>query len=117
MNGFCHIEIPCTDLNRVSKFYGDVFDWKSEHIPAMDYATYKTPEGVGGGFSKQLKPAAKDSGAMLYIMVDNIEDSLKKIETHGGKTLRTKTPIPGIGHFAVFKDIEGNEMALFNPQI
>jgi predicted enzyme related to lactoylglutathione lyase len=115
MHGICHIEIPCSDFDRVAKFYHTVFDWKVDRIPGMDdYMTFKPPEGLGGGFTRQLKPAPKDNGIFLYIMVSDIEAMQKKIETAGGKNTMQKTPIPGIGHFSVFVDTEGNNMGLFS---
>jgi len=35
MNGFCHIEIPCTDFGKIGKFYTDVFGWKVTEAPEM----------------------------------------------------------------------------------
>ncbi len=114
MNGICHIEIPSGDLDRVSKFYGTVFGWESTYYKEMDYSVWKAPEGVAGGFSKQLKTAQKDTGALLYIQVADIEDCLKKIEKSGGKMIKGKSPIPGVGHMAIFKDTEGNDIGLFS---
>ncbi len=114
MNGICHIEIPSVNLDRVSKFYGTVFGWESNYVKEMDYSMWKAPQGVNGGFSKQLKAAPKDSGVLFYIEVTDIEVSLKNIETSGGKMVRAKTSIPGIGHFAIFKDTEENDIGLFS---
>ncbi|SYZ74582.1 conserved hypothetical protein [Candidatus Zixiibacteriota bacterium] len=117
MNGFCHIEIPCTDLKRISKFYNSVFSWESKEYPEMQYIVFKAPEGVSGGFSKDLKAAPKGTGPLMHIMVNDIEAYFKKIEASGGKTVRPKTAIPGIGHYGVFSDTEGNEIAMFTPQM
>jgi len=113
MNGICHIELPCADINKMKDFYGAVFGWETEYIPQMDYGLWKAPEGVGGGFAKNLKPSSKDSGVLLHILVDDIDGSLKKIEEHGGKTIKGKTEIPNIGHYAIFRDIAGNEIGIF----
>ncbi len=80
----------------------------------MEYTIFKAPEGVNGGFSKDLKPAPKGSGALLYIMVNDIEAYFKKIESNGGKMVKPKTPIPGVGHFGIFHDTEGNSIGLFS---
>jgi predicted enzyme related to lactoylglutathione lyase len=114
MNGICHVEIPTVNLDRVSKFYSEIFGWESEYMKEFDYSTFKTPEGVGGGFSKQLKVAGKGIGILIYIMVGDIEATLKNIESHGGKTVSPKSPIPGVGHIGVFADSEGNEIGLFS---
>jgi len=112
MNGICHVEIPCTDFEKMKNFYGDVFGWETEIIPNMDYATFKPPEGPGGGFNKQLKTT--ESGVMFYIEVADINESLKKVEGAGGKTVTPKTAIsPEFGYFAIFTDSENNIIGLW----
>jgi len=113
MNGFCHIEIPCTDLGKIAKFYENVFGWETTMMPEMDYAVYKTPGGPGGGFSKQAK-IAKENGVAVYIEVEDIDSTMKKIEENGGKLIQPKTQIsPEYGYFASFSDIEGNAISLW----
>lgn len=114
MNGICHVEIPCTDFEKVKKFYDDVFGWKTDVMPQMDYAVFKTPDGVGGGFSTKAK-ISKEAGILLYIETDDIDSTLKKIEGSGGKSIQQKTQIsPEYGYYAVFSDNEGNVMGLWS---
>jgi len=116
MNGFCHIEIPCTDFAKVGIFYTDVFDWIVTEVSEMNYAMFRTPDGPGGGFSKQATIAA-EPGIALYIEVDDIEATLEKIEEAGGKKIHPKTAIaPGFGFFGIFADVEGNSIGLWSKQ-
>ncbi len=113
MNGFCHVEIPSKDYDKAAEFYKAVFGWETQIIPAMDYAMYKAPSGVNGGFSKHLEINAK-AGVLLYIEVESIESTLKSIEENGGKTTQGKTEIaPEMGFFAMFTDSEGNNLGLW----
>ncbi len=115
MHQICHIELPASDYDRVKRFYGEIFGWTFEDYAAMDYVVYRTPEGIGGGFDKKMKPVS-DSGPMIHLMVENIDEVLPKIESMGGRTVKPKTEItPDIGSFAVFNDSEGNQMALYQP--
>ena len=112
MNGICHVEIPCTDFEKVKKFYGDVFGWETQLMPEMDYAMFKAPDGIGGGFSKQLKTS--ETGILFYIEVEDIETTLKKVDGASGKTVTPKTQIsPEVGYFAVFTDSENNVIGLW----
>ncbi|MEW6015851.1 MAG: VOC family protein [Candidatus Zixiibacteriota bacterium] len=113
MNGVCHIELPCSDISKMKDFYSTVFGWETQYIPEMDYGMWKAPEGVGGGFAKNLKPATKGSGVLFHIQVDDIDSTLKMIEKSGGRTVQGKTQIPNIGHYAIFSDIAGNEIGIF----
>ena len=113
MNGFCHVEIPSKDYDKASAFYKEVFDWEIQMIPEMDYAMYKAPSGVNGGFNKHLEINAK-AGVLLYIEVENIDTTLKKIIENGGKSVQGKTEIaPEMGFFALFADSEGNNLGLW----
>ncbi|UCD17271.1 MAG: VOC family protein [Candidatus Zixiibacteriota bacterium] len=113
MHGICHIEIPAKDFARIGKFYADVFGWGTENIPEMDYMMFKPPDGVSGGFDKNLT-IADVGGITLYIEVEEVDTILKKVEENGGKTLKPKTEIPGVGHIAYFADIEGNRIGLWS---
>ncbi|UCD93673.1 MAG: VOC family protein [Candidatus Zixiibacteriota bacterium] len=114
MNGICHFEIPCSDLNKAVKFYGDIFGWKSQMIPEMDYAVFETPAGTGGGFSKDAR-VSSEAGIMLYIEVEDIPVIMKKIEASGGKQIKEKTQIsPEHGYFGLFADSEGNMVGLWS---
>ena len=52
---------------------------------------------------------------VVTIMVDEIEDAIKKIEKHGGKITQKKTPVGDgtMGWTAYFKDSEGNTIGLY----
>lgn len=112
MNGICHVEIPCTDFEKMRKFYGNLFSWDIQVIPEMDYAMFNAPDGPGGSFSKQLK--ISDSGILFYIEVADVEKTLSDVASAGGKTVVDKTQIsPEIGYYAVFTDVENNTIGLW----
>ena len=114
MHGICHVEIPCRDFEKTGKFYSAVFGWKVETAPGMDYAMFQTPEGVGGGFSKQAKITA-EPGVFIYIEVEDIKAALVKIEENGGRKITGRTQIsPEFGYFGVFEDVEGNAIGLWS---
>ncbi|HHI03537.1 MAG: VOC family protein [Candidatus Zixiibacteriota bacterium] len=113
MNGFCHAEIPSKDYDKAGRFYKAVFGWETQHIPEMNYAMYKTPSGISGGFNKELEINTR-AGVLLYIEVEDIETTLNKIEENGGNTAQGKTEIaPEMGFFALFSDSEGNSLGLW----
>jgi predicted enzyme related to lactoylglutathione lyase len=51
----------------------------------------------------------------VVIAVDNIEDSMKKINFAGGKVLGKPVEIPGFGMYVSFLDTEGNRVSLMEP--
>jgi predicted enzyme related to lactoylglutathione lyase len=107
-----HIEISAGERQAAARFYEDVFGWETSDIPEMDYTTFEYEQGRGGGFN----PVSESNLAgtvIIYILADDIEAMLAKIEAQGGQTIQPKMEIPGVGWFALFKDPTGNQMALF----
>jgi len=46
------------DPERAKKFYKELFDWKLEDVPDMNYTIIKVGEGTGGGMMKSPMPDA-----------------------------------------------------------
>ena len=107
-----HIEIPVKDKEKSKEFYGEVFGWKFEDVPEMDYTLFYAPTPPHGGLfvPEEGQPS---HGVLNHINVDSVDETSKKIEDLGGKILVPKTEIPNIGWFAVFEDPDGAVQALF----
>jgi predicted enzyme related to lactoylglutathione lyase len=109
-----HVEFSARDHREAARFYNDIFGWKTQEYPEMNYTTFETGDGGGGGFN----PVQEDYPAgtvMVYIKTDDIEATLAQIEAHGGKTVVAKLEIPTVGWMAVFSDPTGNNVALLTP--
>lgn len=107
-----HVEIPVQNLAAAGEFYRGLFGWKLTSVPEMEYTMWEAGDGSGGGFP--LVSAENPAGQVLvYVASDNIEEDLEKVSELGGKVLREKTEIPGMGWYAVFQDPTGNVLALY----
>jgi hypothetical protein len=107
-----HIEFSSRDLPESAGFYTEVFGWKTEPQPEFNYATFEAAGGPGGGFNP-IGEQAKAGDVLVYIQTDDIEASLAKVESLGGKVLQPKMEIPGIGWFAIFQDPSENKLGLY----
>ncbi|MEE8198215.1 MAG: VOC family protein [Thermoplasmata archaeon] len=107
-----HIELPVKDRDRAKKFYGDLFGWKFQDVPEMDYTLFETANGPGGGLFVPQE-GQFDKGALNYILVDDIEAKSKEIEAAGGEVIGPTVEMPGRGWWAVFTDPEGTTLAIF----
>ena len=107
-----HVEIPAVNVEGAGKFYQDLFGWKLQHMPEMDYTMWEAEDGSGGGFPEVSadNPAGQ---ALVYIASDDIEADLKNVVKLGGQVVREKTEIPGTGWFGIFKDPTGNMLGLY----
>jgi uncharacterized protein len=108
-----HIEIPATDPQKAGVFYNELFGWQLQDIPDMDYMLFTSGGDLGGGFPRIDGQMYKPDDVTIYIDSDDIDETLKRIESLGGKTLMGKTEITGMGWFAFFADPSGNRIALY----
>ena len=115
-----HFEIPADDVEKLRKFYSDLFGWKIEKMPGpMEYwgiATVPINDkgmpvrpGVNGGMMKKQNPEHK---TVNYIAVESVDEYVKKIEALGGRIIVPKMEVPGIGWWASAVDPEGNQFAI-----
>jgi predicted enzyme related to lactoylglutathione lyase len=119
-----HFEIPADDVEKLRKFYSELFGWKIKKMPGfMEYWNVETVPvddkgepvrpGVNGGMMKKQNPEHKP---VYYIAVESVDDYSKKIEKLGGKVTVPKTEIPEIGWWAFALDPEGNLFGLFESK-
>ncbi len=111
-----HIEIPANDPATASKFYADLFDWKIQVDPSFDYHMFQPDHGPGGGFVKvgeAMGMSYKPGEVLIYVSTDDIDATLARAASLGGKILQPKTEIPNVGWFGIFSDPTGNRIALF----
>lgn len=116
MHSINYIEIPSKDFEKSKKFYGDIFGWQFDYMKEADYLSFKTPDGLGGGFDKHYDISAKP-GIIFYIEVEDIPATLSKVEKSGGKTVKGKTQIsPEHGYYAFVKDVHGNQIGVWSKK-
>jgi hypothetical protein len=114
---FCHIEFPTTDPDRTKAFFSEIFGWTFNVFAGFEtYMMFRTPGGLGGGINSGPRAELPcDKGPILHLEVENIEETLARIEQMGGKTVMARTKISDeFGHFAVFLDNVGNRFALWS---
>jgi predicted enzyme related to lactoylglutathione lyase len=109
-----HIELSARDSKAAGDFYGQLFGWKIEAIPEMNYVTFEITPELGGGFLDIDDQETKAGDIIPYISTDDIKATLVRVESLGGKTLTSKTEIPGIGWYALFADPAGNRIGLYS---
>jgi hypothetical protein len=111
-----HVEIPGHDTKAAGKFYAEAFGWKVETEPGFDYTMFQAEGGPGGGFSNvgdNMGLSTRPGDVLIYVGTDDIEASLAKIQSLGGKVVAPKTEIPQTGWFAIFTDPTGNKIGLY----
>ncbi|MFZ2535892.1 VOC family protein, partial [Methanothrix sp.] len=70
MTSIVHFEIPADDIQRAKTFYSDLFGWRMESMPGMDYTMIDTFGAPGGGMMKRMHP---EQQIINYIGVPSVD--------------------------------------------
>ena len=126
MNPIVHFELPAKDKERSKKFYSEVFGWKLEDYPEMNYTMVytsevdekympKTPGTINGGMM-----SADDNGGTFPVLVINVPDLdeyIKKVEDADCKIIMPRTEVGDMGYYARFVDPEGVVMGIWETKM
>jgi uncharacterized protein len=107
----CYIELPAVDVEASAAFYKNVFEW---NIRKRDDGSIAFDDKVGevsGTWTTGSKPHT-EVGLLVYIMVDNMNDTLELVTKNGGKIVQpVGKDFPEIT--ARFSDPAGNVLGLY----
>ena len=114
-NPVVHFEIIGKDGKRSQQFYASLFDWKIDTNNPMDYGMVEAEKGnpvsgIGGGVAGYGDEAP--THVTVYVQVPNLEETLRKAESLGGKTVAPPMEVPGGPTIAQFQDPDGNVIGL-----
>src|ERR1044071_7658666 len=97
----CYLEIPAITAEGSAEFYSSIFGWKVRKRGDGELA-FDDTGGVSGTWVKESN-LTPDARTRTYSMVDNVTETLKQIETAGGRVLTERKAIgSGMGAFAIF---------------
>lgn len=126
MNPVVHFELPYKDAKRISEFYESSFGWKITNLGAEsgNYILAQTavkdakpgfPAGaIDGGFYP-VKPGWPNQYPSIVIGVEDINETISKINQNGGTVLGEPMTIPNFGIYISFLDTEGNRSSIIQP--
>jgi len=105
-----HFEIPAGDTAKAREFYGSLFGWQFQAFDGpTEYHMTQLAEQMGGA----IYGADGDKrGMRVYFDVDDITAGSARVGELGGEG-GDAMPVPGMGWFAICKDVEGNEFGLW----
>ena len=88
-NPFGWVEIPVNNMDRAKTFYGKTF-----------------------GYEFQMQDMGESGASGALMLVENIDETLNRVNIHGGRIVQPKKSIGQYGSIAFFEDLEGNRIAL-----
>lgn len=105
----CYVLLPAKDPQDSARFYAAVFGWnvrkRGDGALAFDDATGQ----VSGSFVTDKRPS--EPGLLFYVMVDDIDATVRLVEQHGGKLEQPVSRSREI--IATFRDPGGNLIGLY----
>jgi len=111
-------EVPADDVNRAKTFYEELFGWKNDRLPGPTEYWHMDTGGADaspdGGVLKRQNPGQR--GITNYILVASVDESAARVQKLGGQVCMPKTAVPGMGHFAICQDTEGNMFGLWESE-
>ena len=113
----CWNELNTSDVESAERFYTQLFDWDKDSYSenGLDCTLFKAGSQRIGGLVQN--PFPKTSPLWLsYIRVQNVDETMAKATKLGAKTLIAPSDVPNVGRIAVFEDLQGAALGLFQPE-
>ena len=110
-NPVVHFDIGCRDREKTNEFFTQLFGWSTtDYGPLSKRIDTGGEEGIGGYLT--ALGHEPHNYVMVYVEVEDIAATLGRVGELGGEVVIPETEIPGGGHFAWFRDIDGNLLGL-----
>ena len=104
-----HFEFPADDAGRSTAFWNGLFGWDFHEYEGSGYHLTDTPQPGGALQTRQ----EGQTGITVYFDTDDVEATAEKVTSLGGSLLMPKSPVPGVGYFAICQDTEGNTFGIW----
>lgn len=118
---FCWTELATPNVQSAKDFYSKVFGWQfTDHdMGEMTYTMIKRDGQEFGGMWGIPKDKENHIPPhwMSYILVENLDDSLKKASSQGATIVKPVTNAGDMGRFAIITDPTGAHVALWQSLV
>jgi predicted enzyme related to lactoylglutathione lyase len=121
-NNLSRFAINADDVPRARNFYQKVFGWTFEPWGPPNFYLIETGEEkvrvVGGLLQerREIVPGGRMIGFECTITVPDLDETMRAIDSNGGKVVTAKFHIPTVGACAYFQDTEGNVAGVMQPE-
>jgi len=119
---FCWVELATTDQNAAKTFYKSLFGWSVDDTPMGPddfYSMFKL-SGRSTGATYTMRKEQRAQGVppnwMLYVAVENADQSVSKAAQAGGTVLSPAFDVMEVGRMAVLQDPTGAVFSLWQPK-
>ena len=111
---FCWVDLGTNDAPGAKEFYGGLFGWEFDDLPAGEKGTYSTCR-LGGRAVAGLYDQAERAAWGSYISVDDVDRATGRARELGAAVLVEPFDTPGGGRVATVRDPAGAVVSLSQP--
>ena len=106
-----YIELPSLDIEASKHFYSSLFGWTFEDFGPSYSAFHEA--GIEGGFNGDT--ADRTRAPLVVLQTDELDGVFEQVKAAGATITVPIFPFPGGRRFH-FKDPNGNELAIMQPE-
>ena len=108
MSRVVHFEIPTSNPEKSVAFYKKALGWKIKKWGKENYWMVTTGDDPTPGINGGIMPKKDLKATVNTVGVESVDKALKKVLAAGGKLVRPKIAIPGMGWLVYCSDLDGN---------
>ena len=114
-------DLTVPNAEQVRDFYSKVVGWRPSAVSMGDYDDYtmNAPDsgnGVAGVCHSRGGNVGLPAQWLIYITVENVDESAKQCVELGGKIMMEPKDMSGYGRYCIIQDPAGAVAALFAPK-
>lgn len=106
-----YVEFSTTDLSKTKAFFSHVFGWSFTDF-GDQYSAFDANGRDGGFYQSDKIHRASDTGLLIVLFSNDLEQTLTSVEQHGGEISHPIFSFPGGRRFH-FIEPGGNELAVW----
>ena len=118
---FSWVDVATTDQEAAKTFYGDLFGWQFQDMPAGEGVVYSMA-AIDGKSVAAVAPQQDDERQMgipphwnNYVTVDDVDATAARVGELGGQVLAEPFDVLDVGRMAVLADPTGAVVCLWQP--
>jgi len=110
----CWNELGTTDTGKAREFYTGLFGWSAntQQFGPMEYTIFQNTGRPAGGMYQITPEMGCPPHWLPYFAVDDCDETVRRAESLGAKTMKPADDIPGTGRFAIVTDPQGAAFAV-----
>jgi predicted enzyme related to lactoylglutathione lyase len=119
---FCWVDLATTDQEAAKSFYGSLFGWEAQDVPAGEGATYSLMrlDGKDVAAIAPQPPQQRDAGVPpvwnSYVSVASADETAERAQELGGTVHAAPFDVLEAGRMAVIQDPQGAYVMAWQPK-